>query len=126
MERLKNAVTLICFIALTTSKAFGQRVLDAEDYEDYNWSEFDGEEFFYSAVICAVIIVVGLLIRKKSNNNFLKGLGTTIIVIGSIGAFGMLGGPILGAVQIIWQVVLGAAIFFGIIYWVYTEIIDKE
>lgn len=125
MERLKNTVTLIYFIALTTSNAFGQRYYD-EDYEDYNWSEFDGEEFFYSAVICAVIIVVGLLIRKNSNNSFLKGLGTTIIVIGSIGAFGMLGGPILGAVQIIWQVVVGAAIFFGIIYWVYTEIIDKE
>ena len=112
-----------CSVSIVFS-AFSQRVLTEEDYEAYDWSNFDGEDFFYSAIICAVIIIVGLLIKKKSNNDYLKGLGTTIVVIGSIISFGLLGSPILAAIQIIWQVFIGCAIFFGIIYWVYTRYID--
>ena len=125
---MKNKVSKIflSIVALLTSlKAFGQRGYDYDDSENYNWSEFNGEEFFKAALICAAIIVVGLLLRKNSNNSFIKGLGTIIIVLGGLGAFGFLGGPILGAITIIWQVVIGAAVFFGIIYWVYTEFIDK-
>ena len=122
-QNLKKLLLLTYCSVSIVSSAFAQRVFD-DDYEAYDWSNFEFENFFYSAIICAVIIVVGLLIRKNSNNSFLKGLGTTIVVIGSIVAFGLLGGPILGAIQIIWQVLIGSAIFFGIIYWVYTEYVE--
>ena len=47
-----------------------------------------------------------------------------MVVIGSIVAFAELTAPILGAIQIIWQVFIGSAIFFGTIYWVYTNYIE--
>ena len=64
------------------------------------------------------------ILRKNFDNSFLKGLGTTMVVIGSIVAFAELTAPILGAIQIIWQVFIGSAIFFGTIYWVYTNYIE--
>jgi hypothetical protein len=77
-------------------------------------------------MICAVVIVIGLLLRNNATNKFLKGTGTTILVLGSLGALGALGSPILAAIQIIWQVVVGIAMFGGIIYWVYMEFINKD
>ena len=126
MKQIVSKLFLTTFILLMTLNTFGQRDYDYDDSEEYNWNEFNAEDFFKAALICAVVIVVGLMIRKNSSNNFIKGTGTTIVVLGSLGAFGFLGGPILGAITIIWQVVVGAAIFFGIIYWVYTEFIDKK
>ena len=87
----------------------------------YDWNEFNPNEFFKAVFICAAIIVVGILINNKSDSKFLKGVGFSIIIIGGIGALIYLSGPIIGAITIIWQVVLGAAIFFGIIYLAYTQ-----
>ena len=126
MKEIVSKSFLATILLLKSFNTFAQRGYDYDDTEEYNWNEFNADEFFKAALICSAIIVVGLLIRKNSANNFIKGVGTTIVVLGSIGAFGFLGGPILGAITIIWQVVVGAAIFFGIIYWVYTEFINKE
>jgi integral membrane sensor domain MASE1 len=112
-------ILFLCFAS------FGQRGYDYDETEDFNWKEFNPDEFFLAAIICAVVIGVGLLTRKRGSNSFLKGIGTILLVIGGVGALGFLGGPILAAITIIWQVVIGAAVFFGIIYWVYTEIIDN-
>jgi hypothetical protein len=125
MKNQVSKIFLSIIVLLTSLNAIGQRGYEYDDSEEYNWNEFNAEEFFKAALICATIIVVGLLLKKKANNSFIKGLGTLIIVLGGLGAFGFLGGPILGAITIIFQVVIGAAIFFGIIYWVYTEFIDK-
>ncbi len=123
-QNLKNLFLTTLLSMLTISSAFAQRVFDNEDNQPYDWSNFEFENFFYSAVMCAVVIVLGLLLRKNFDNSFFKGLGTTMVVIGSIVAFAELTGPILGAIQIIWQVFIGSAIFFGTIYWVYTNYIE--
>lgn len=126
MKQVVSKLLLTTFTLLMTLYTFGQRGYDYDDSEEYDWNEFNADDFLKAAFICALVIVVGLMIRKNSSNNFFRGVGTTIIVLGGLGAFGFLGGPILGAIKIIWQVVVGAAIFFGIIYWVYTEFIDKK
>lgn len=125
MRKLVNklfSVTIFLFMSLTT---FGQRGIDYDDTEEYDWTEFNPTEFFIAAIVCAIVIVIGMLLRKNSNNKIISGIGTTIIVLGGLGAVGFLGGPILGAIQIIWQVLIGSAVFFGIIYWVYKKYIDE-
>jgi hypothetical protein len=126
MKQIVSKLFLTTFILVIALNTFGQRGYDYDDSEEYNWNEFNAEEFFIAALIFAVVIVVGLLIRKESSNIFIKGIGITKVVLGSLGAFIFLGGPILGAITIIWQVVVGAAIFFGIIYWAYNEFIDTK
>jgi hypothetical protein len=126
MKKHRKTFLVTAISLLTIWRSFAQRRFDDDPEEVYNWSDFDSGQFFYAAIISAVIIALGLLLRNKSDNSFLKGFGKVIIVIGSFVAFAMLGGPILGAIQIIWQVVVGAAIFLGIIYWVYSEFIEKK
>ncbi len=105
------------FILISSLLAYGNKGYS----QVYDWNEFNPDEFFKAVFICAAIIVVGILINNKSDSKFLKGVGFSIIFIGGIGALVYLSGPIIGAITIIWQVVLGAAIFFGIIYLAYTQ-----
>lgn len=101
MTLIVSKLFLTTFLLLITLNTLGQRGYEYDDSEEYNWNEFNAENFFYAALICAVVIIVGLLIRKNSSKNFIKGIGTTIVVLGCLGAFGFLGGPILGAITII-------------------------
>lgn len=125
MKKRLSKFLLSIILLLPSVITFSQRSYDYEDSERYNWNEFDPDEFIKSAIICAVIIVVGLQLKKNSKNTFMKGFGNILFILGCLGALGFLGGPILGAITIIWQVIIGIAIFVGIIYWVYTEFIDK-
>ncbi len=125
MKKIGVRLLLASCVIFFTLKSFGQRGYDNEITEDYNWNEFDGFFFYKTVLICAAIIVLGLLIRTHEKT-FVKGIGTTIIVLGGLGSFIYLGGPILGALKIIWQVVIGAAIYFGIIYWAYINLRDDK
>lgn len=124
-KNITNILTTILFF-LSCLNTFSQRGYDYEDDEPYNWNEFNSGEFFAAALICAGIIIIGLLIRKNSKNSTIRGIGTVVIVLGSLGALAFIGAPIIAAVNIIFQVVVGAAIFFGIIYWVYKEFIQNK
>lgn len=124
LHNLINIFSPLLFSQLRSASDY--RGYADEDDEPYNWNEFNSGEFFAAALICAVIIVLGLLIRKNAKNVTIKGIGTGVIVLGSLGALAFIGAPIIAAVNIIFQVVVGAAIFFGIIYWVYKEFIENK
>ena len=84
-----------------------------EETESYDWSEFDSEEFIFFAILCAVIIGAGLALKNNSNSKFLEGLGTTLVVIGSVVAFIQLGGPILSIISTLWTIALiGLFLYF--------------
>ncbi|MBW6491964.1 MAG: hypothetical protein K0B15_12305 [Lentimicrobium sp.] len=112
--------SLLIFLSLN---AFSQNVDDFDNYSDqtenYNSNEFNGTTFFTSLIICSVLIIAGLYLRKKQDK-FIKGTGTAIIVLGGLGAILFLGGPILGAISVVWKVILGIVAVAGAIYLIYS------
>jgi hypothetical protein len=133
-QEMKNLICLISkrqllLLSLTLffniTNLFCQRG-DLEDYEEYDWGRFKASNFIFAACICAIIISIGLYIQKNAKSKLSETVGKTIIWIGGIGALGSLGGPVLGAIEVLWKVGVGLAIFIGLLYWINKEFIDKK
>jgi hypothetical protein len=115
-----NKITLYLFLSIicffyNIVFIFGQRGYDDYDYEEYNWKDFNSSNFVLAAIICALVIGSGIYLQKNQSNTLYHTIGKILVWIGGIGAFVSLGGPVLGAIGIIWKVGLGIAIFIGIL-----------
>ncbi|MBK9743222.1 MAG: hypothetical protein WAT26_11520 [Saprospiraceae bacterium] len=124
---LTRCIIVICLNIIFTFNLIAQRGFELEDEtESYDWSKFNLEEFVYSAIVCALVILLGLKLNNSASNSYLKGFGLALFYAGSIGAFATLGGPIIGAIEILFKVAFYSAIFIGIFYFIYKEFVEKK
>lgn len=120
----RQLILLSLTLFFNIASLFSQRGF--EDYEEYDWRDFKSSNFLIASCICAVIISFGLYLQKNASSKLIEKTGNTIVWIGGIGALGSLGGPIIGAIEVLWKVGIGLAIFIGLIYWINKEFIEKK